>query len=300
MARSDDDFWSVRRLLVETVPLTRAGFNWDVRRWDGLRFYDAHPGGNPEWSDRCRLWKTADGQVVGVAHPEGRSSIALQIHPDYRHLEEKMIIWGEGHLSALVEGGPQRQIHLFVYDYDSFRLNLLDDRGYEGIDGAGVVRRLRLDGINPPAIAIAPGYAMRTTDPENMADCQRIANLLNTAFGRDFHTAEEYQEFTRNAPSFRADLDLVAVAPDGSFAAYVGIPYDEANRRGIFEPVCTHPNHRQRGLAQSLMFEGLHRLMALGAVDVTVETGDAIPANKLYDSIGFTEIHHGVYWRKIL
>ena len=42
------------------------------------------------------------------------------------------------------------------------------------------------------------------------------------------------------------------VAPDGSFAAYVGIPYDEANRRGIYEPVCTHPDHQRQGLARRI------------------------------------------------
>lgn len=62
----------------------------------------------------------------------------------------------------------------------------------------------------------------------------------------------------------RPELDLVAVAPDGRFAAYVGIPYDEFNQRGIFEPVCTHPDHRQKGLAKVLVQEGLHRLKAHG------------------------------------
>ncbi|MFZ0546808.1 MAG: GNAT family N-acetyltransferase [Candidatus Promineifilaceae bacterium] len=94
------------------------------------------------------------------------------------------------------------------------------------------------------------------------------------------------------------ELDLVAVARDGRFAAYVGVPYDAYNRRGIFEPVCTHPDHRQKGLARALMQEGLRRLKALGAVDVVVETGDMIPANRLYASLGFTEMYNGCYWTK--
>ncbi|KAA3658119.1 MAG: N-acetyltransferase, partial [Chloroflexi bacterium] len=70
------------------------------------------------------------------------------------------------------------------------------------------------------------------------------------------------------------------------------------NKMGIFEPVCTHPDHRQKGLGKALMQEGLLRLKAMGAVHVTVETGDMIPANKLYNSIGFTEKYKGFYWRK--
>ncbi|UCG26158.1 MAG: GNAT family N-acetyltransferase, partial [Chloroflexota bacterium] len=105
--------------------------------------------------------------------------------------------------------------------------------------------------------------------------------------------------FTRQAPSFQPDLDLVAIAPDGAFAAYVGIPYDRANQLGIFEPVCTHPDHRRKGLARALMQEGLLRLQALGAHYAMVDTGDMISANRLYDAIGFGEMHQGYYWRKI-
>ena len=38
--------------------------------------------------------------------------------------------------------------------------------------------------------------------------------------------------------------DLVAVAPDKSFAAYAGISYDTVNKLGVIEPVCTHPAYR--------------------------------------------------------
>ncbi|MFN2167646.1 MAG: GNAT family N-acetyltransferase [Anaerolineae bacterium] len=64
------------------------------------------------------------------------------------------------------------------------------------------------------------------------------------------------------------------------------------------EPVCTHPDHQRRGPGKALMQEGLLRLQARGAVDVTVETGDMVPANRLYESIGFTEAYRGFEWRK--
>ena len=51
-----------------------------------------------------------------------------------------------------------------------------------------------------------------------------------------------------------------------------------------------------KGLAKALMQEGLHRLKAVGAISVTVETGDMIPANRLYTSMGFTEMYKGYYW----
>lgn len=298
LMQDDDDFWRVHKLLVDTVPLTPLDFNWDIRRWEGKRFYDEHPGLDARLAGRVQLWTTQDGYVVGAVHPEGRGDAYLQLHPAFRALEAEMIAWAETYLAApTADGTPQLEI--FVYDYDLIRQQLLQERGYTKMPDGGVVRRLCFADYTWTEPSIAPGYTLRTTHPTDLADCQQIADLLNAAFHRNFHNALEYQNFTKLAPSFHSDLDLVAVAADGAFAAYVGIPYDEANRRGIFEPVCTHPNHQRQGLARALMLEGLRRLHALGAVDVTVGTGDMIPANRLYDSMGFTEVQKGHVWRKV-
>jgi ribosomal protein S18 acetylase RimI-like enzyme len=197
------------------------------------------------------------------------------------------------------EDGETSELSFYVYDYDAARCRVLEKRGYTCISEAMVIRRMRFKQELIPPVKITERYTLRTTHPHDDEDCKRIADLLNAAFRRDFHNAGEYRTFTRLAPSFHPDLDLVAQAPDGSLAAYVGIPYDEDNRRGIFEPVCTHPDHRRKGLARALMIEGLRRLQAIGATNVTVETGSMLPANRLYDTIGFSEVHKGFLWRRI-
>jgi GNAT superfamily N-acetyltransferase len=87
----------------------------------------------------------------------------------------------------------------------------------------------------------------------------------------------------------------VVETPAGGLASYVGIIWDPPNRRGLFEPVCTHPEHRGRGLALAVMREGLRRLRGLGAIDASVETGDMGPANVLYEAVRFTEACLGHY-----
>ncbi|RIK36160.1 MAG: hypothetical protein DCC55_28155 [Chloroflexi bacterium] len=298
-AEGDLDFWRVRSLLVETYPITPLGFNWDTRRWEGQRFYAAEPDWESRLAGRVQLWETGDGRLVGAVNPEGDKGEAhLQVHPAFRYIEPEMVAWAETNLAVLAENKTQCQLDLFVYEYDEPRQRLLTKLGYQKMPFGGVARRLYCTNQPLAVPVIAPGYMLRTTRPDDLTDCQRIADLLNAAFERNFHNALEYQNFTRLAPSFRPQLDLVAVASDETFAAYVGIPYDEANRRGIFEPVCTHPEHRRRGLARALMLEGLHRLRTLDATEVTVETGDMIPANRLYESVGFTEVCKGYIWRK--
>lgn len=294
--RDDADFWHMRALLIDTTPITPIGLNWDMRRLDGSRFY----GQSVEkwWLLRwyVQLWETSDGQLAGYVLPGGAGDAHLNVHPDFRHLEPEMIDWAIAHVTAPMPDGPRLEI--YTYEYDVLRQRLLAERGFQKTEYWGMIRHMRL-GQRPLAQpVVAEGYTMRTTRPDDMGECQRMADLLNAAFGRTLHNAEEYHNFCRLAPSFHPDLDLVAVAPDGSFAAYVGVPYDAANRRGIFEPVCTHPDHQRKGLAGALMQEALLRLRAMGAVDATVDTGAMVPANRFYDSMGFTEAYRGFAWHK--
>jgi len=291
--RGDQDFWRMRELLIATVPITPIGFNWDMRRLEGKRFYNADLEANRLLARPIQLWETDGGQLAGFVLAEGADDAHLNVHPDFRHLEGEMIDWALAHLAA------PAGLEIYVYEYDALRPRLLAARGFHKTDNWGMIRHMRLGAQPLPHPDVTEGYTLRPTNPDDPADCQRIADLLNTAFGRTFHNAAEYANFCQLAPCFHRQLDLVAVAPDRTFAAYVGVPYDAANRRGVFEPVCTHPDHLRQGLATALMQEGLRRLGAMGAVDVTVDTGDSMAANRFYDSFGFTESYRGFAWRKL-
>jgi len=290
----EDDWWAVRALLIELGPLGPQGAVWEIRRWDGRRFYREDP-----WErsilERCRLWVEGDGRLVGAAHSEGSGpDIHLQVHPDHREFEGEMLDWALENLAA-VRDGTRRLDHM-AYDDDTHRIGLLEERGFLRLDEQEVTRRQTLldVAISPPDIA--DGYTLRATQ-DGYSEFQRMADLLNAAFGRTIHNAGEYGSFSERSPSFRHDLNLVAQAPDGSFAAHVGFTLDEANRRGIVEPVCTHPDHRRHGLAQALIQEGLRRLQALDAEVATVDTGDDEGANRFYDAAGFGEPRWGHTWR---
>ncbi len=291
---SDDDYRRVRALLVECYSITPLDFNWDVRRWDGWRFYRNAPAWDPRWRDQVHLWETSGGDLVGAVMPEGSGDAHLQVHPGWRDLEGTILDWSEKHLADTISCDA-KELRTFVFDDDAVRRHLLETRGWERMSSGGVVRRLRLGDEPRQRVNLPDGYKIRTTC-SGTADSQRIADLLNAAFGRDSHTAGEHRTLADNALSFRRETDLVAEAEDGSLAAYVGACFDDFNSRGILEPVCTHPDHGRRGLARALTGEALGRLRQLGAAEVTVGTGDAQAANHFYDSLGFTESRRGKTW----
>lgn len=296
MAR-DDDFDQIRELTFTTYPISPPYWNWEVRRWDGQRFH----GENPNWYTHVRLWETAAGELVGVAHHEGRLGDAfLEIHPDYRHLiEAEMIDWAETNLSKTADDG-QRLLNFAVQEYDVVRQALLRARGYEKTVHGELGFHWRLGNKPIAEPKLAEGYTLRNTRLGSKADQDGVARLLNIAFGRgDFHDGSELAMFTRLAPCFRPDLDYVVEAPDGSFVCYVGCLYDEPIRRGLFEPVCTHPDHQQRGLAKATMLTALHRLRELGAEVAQVGAGlNVVPSNTLYRKVGFEEAYAAPLWEK--
>lgn len=313
--RDERDFWRMRQLLIDAFPMTPIGFNWDVRHLDGQRFHTHRGDMSHLLRHPIELWEDGD-RLVAFVLVEGSHDANPQVHPDYRFLEDELIAWSVVHLAAPIAGDPsadassadassadapnRRQTTVYCYEYDALRQATLAAHGFARMEYGGMYRHLRLGCQPRPQVELAQGYTLRTTQPADAANCQRIADLLNAAFNRNFHTGQEFRNFTLGAPCYDPELDLVAVAPDGSFAAYVGIAYDEANQLGVFEPVCTHPDHQRKGLARALMNEGLLRLWDRGAVHATVDTGDMVAANALYTAMGFSEAYKGYVWKKVL
>ena len=161
MLRNDYDIERVRDLIIETFPLTPPGFNWEVRRWDGKRYYSSTSELDPKLQKRVRLWETSDGKLVGAAHPEGPDDVHLEIHPAYRHyIEEDMLAWAEENLTGDYKKNTRRLV-AFAFEYNRPRLNLFKKRNYEKLDASGLYYFLRF-GLDPITVPEIPdGYIIR-------------------------------------------------------------------------------------------------------------------------------------------
>jgi ribosomal protein S18 acetylase RimI-like enzyme len=137
-----------------------------------------------------------------------------------------------------------------------------------------------------PHVSLPDGFAVRHVRGEE--DLARRVAVHRAAFDPSRVTEASYRNIMRSA-THRAELDVVAEAPDGSFASYCLCWYDEGNRVGEFEPVGTHPDYQRRGLATAVCSQALRRLRDLGAETAIVYySWDG--AGDLYRSLGFREI----------
>jgi ribosomal protein S18 acetylase RimI-like enzyme len=281
------DLRRMQRLVQDAWALVGAKNHWHVGdvAWQATQ----HVGREPEW--RRQLWEK-DGRVVAYGWLWRPDTLAWQVDPRLPELVDEVHAWFEQEAEA-------ETLETSALADDVAGIESLHARGYEEVHGEPWMAFLlsELDDLpepEPPA-----GYTLRTVGD---GDIERRVAVHRAAFHPSRVTVESYRNVVRTWP-YRADLDCVAEAPDGSLAAYTLCWYDDENRVGEFEPVGTHPDHRRRGLARAVNLDALRRLRTAGAERAIVlcRGDDDYPAPKLlYESVGFRRHSRSVTFRKRL
>lgn len=243
----------------------------------------------------AHLW-FAGMEFLGFAWPKD-DQVDLLAHPHHRGIEAAMLSWAEGARRLTSSTREPLSLRAWAYDGDTQRTALLRGQGYERTDTGFVYRSRALD-LPIPTPHLPPGYALRQLGGHAETE-QRVA-VHRAAFSGSRMSVATHRSLI-DAPTYRADLDLVAVAPDGTFAAFGIVWLDIANRLGVFEPVGTHPAHRCQGLGQAILSEGMRHLQQLGARAAYVNSrGEDVAANRLYESVGFGLVDCNHAWQKSL
>lgn len=98
----------------------------------------------------------------------------------------------------------------------------------------------------------------------------------------------EVETRLRECSLYDPGLDLAVLAPDGEVAGYAMFWADPRTRVGLVEPMRVEDAHGGRGLAGTLLRDGLARLAARGCVRLKVcHDVSNTPAARLYRGAGF-------------
>ncbi len=274
------------------VPSHPGDLEWG---WSGL----IDPG--KDRSDSIALWEDAGGEVRAWAvdqttifdwyvHPEDGAGTTAEPLVDEAFawfLDEERLRRAHGEvpprLGAWSEPGRPLEA-------------LLEREGFApDPDGEIVHRALRLK-RRPTDPDQVDGYVLFGVSLDG--DLGRRVEVHRAAFDPSRLTTDRYASVMA-MPLYRPELDVVAVAPDGMFASFCLTWYDPHIRVGLFEPVGTHPDHRRLGLAAAVCREALRRLAAVGAEWALVLAHANEPGpNRLYESLGFEEVHRSSLWRR--
>jgi GNAT superfamily N-acetyltransferase len=92
---------------------------------------------------------------------------------------------------------------------------------------------------------------------------------------------------TAPAPHATHEYDVIIADENGEYVCFSGMWWVPENKLAYMEPLCTHPDHRGKGLASAALSRHYHRMKALGATHMT---GGGDP---FYEKLGYGK---GIYW----
>ena len=305
--KNEEDNWNIRSFLRQTmIANNRRELSWHVARWDYWIWF-----ANPDiekitLKENIFIWETEARKIAAVLNPEQRGQVFPQVHPDFRtpELDEEMITVAEEHLTTTGKDGYQKLCY-WIDSKDKSRQEMLIQRGFHKVESpeSQEVQHRRLLDEPLPEPPIIPGYIIHSQG-DGLELLERCYASGLGFHDDDIHAARENRDHPnwyhhiQSAPLYRRDLDMVAVASDGSIASFCTIWFDDVTRTAYIEPVATVPAHQRHGLGKAVILEGLHRLKHMGC-KVAFVGGYSQAANALYFSVMGSDHDISEPWEKI-
>jgi mycothiol synthase len=283
--KSEADLYKIQAATAEWIAL--AGFQGYMNVSDiALRLFNGMRRFNP--GEIVRIWEDTNERIVGWAmcYPAW-NSFEVQIHPDFRqhNLAIEILEWAEREtLHQMHKAGKDSlPISLDVFEGDTARIVLLQNHGYSRQEHRETISSRSLDEPIPQP-QLPDGFTIRSV--QGIEEADKLVSLINDSFGWNW-TVEGYRGVMRS-PGYRAENELVVVAPDGRFAASCIMLPDSHNRIGMFENVGTGSNFRRLGLATALLNAGMQRMKTQGFnIGMVPHSAELTGATALYNSVGF-------------
>lgn len=269
------------------------------------------PNLDPE-SD-IRLWENSEGQLVAFGSmwisEANEDNIVdgylwFRVHPTMRgsDLTQRAIAWGERRLREVaIARNVQVRLRISIRSTQKDLQAILQACGMKC--DRYFYRLARSLSLPLPQPQFPQGFTLRSVQGES--EVEAWVELFNESFIDHWNhhplTVERWKPELRS-PSYKPELDLVAVADNGTLAAFCHCRiYHEQNvatgrKEGWIGDLGTRRGFRKRGLGRAMLLAGMHQLQAEGmdrallGVDTTNPSG----ALKLYESVGFYQVltHH--------
>jgi predicted N-acetyltransferase YhbS len=238
-----------------------------------------------EASSMVTLVESRDGTLQGWTwfHPHG-SFDAIAVVDDDAVPEVLVQIAFDTAAGMTAHGDALDSLRTLCSDNDPALASALQQAGFTAIERDLEVTRRSLAGLEDPVLS--DGFTFSAVDDTLVHE--RV-EAHRAAFAPSVLHIAGFRRVRRTWP-YRADLDRVALAPDGRVASSCLAWYDDTNGWGLLEPVGTRPEFQRRGLAAAVCLDALHHLRDAGAhsAQVGCESGSAGCAT--YHSIGFTTV----------
>jgi hypothetical protein len=253
-----------------------------------FEYAHTHPAFNHKLTHRMTLWEN-EGKIVAFCGYEMDIGEAfLIVNKGYKYLLSEMLKQAELELS--IQNGFHKSLSVWIIDMQEEHRKLLQNNGYAKVH-TEPVRIFRYE--NPfRSVMLPDGFKRLTLCEEN--DLSKLLRCLHHGFNHEGEPDGNIDNcrLMQSGLYFRFDLSSIIKAPNGDYACYSGMWFDEKNKYAYLEPLCTMPEYRKMGLAAYTLTETMKKTMELGA---TYCFG-GVP--EFYTSIGFETICNRELWKK--
>ncbi len=285
------DFDRVGDFLVENHRPGNTDGNWLQPTWE---YMHSHPFLDESSLSRIGIWEDK-GKIAAAAHYESTLGEAFfELAAGYAFLKPTLLEYAEAHLAGCKENG-ERYLKAYINDCDPEFEALAMQRGYRlEVRFPRPFSQLTIPQPFSHNARLPDGFQVISLADED--DLLKIDRVLWRGFN---HPGEpegdlEGRVKMQSGPHYRKELNMVVKAPNGDYAAYCGLWYEEHNRFAYVEPVATDPDYRRLGLARTALYEGIKRCAALGAG--TAYVGSDL---EFYQALGFRKIFTSRCWVKV-
>ncbi len=296
----NDDFELLRSFLIDIFKLAPY-HSWIPSRLENVSFGPCGPEYQDEEDEYIKIWQEitgSDSKIVAVSFVKPSLECWIHTHPDYKYIEREIVLWIENHAKKMKSDSGDLKLNFITRDIDKKRVSLLKKLGYQEIELYGDLQVRAID-LPVPDCEIPDGFEITNAIMEN--DFEKYREVQSSVFSHCKVMTKKLLMHYASASFYNSELDIVAVAPDGRFAAFCTVRIDPVSRIAELEPVGTHPDFRKLGLARAVVLEGLNRVQMYNPSVICIPGAAASEsARKLYESVGFRIIGGEYLWSKTI
>ncbi len=279
---------------------------------DLQRFFDAP---DVDRARDLRLWKDARGQLIGFGQlliseqkNEIEGCLYFDVHPTRRidSLETEILQWSEQRMREVVrERTLPVKLRTCCRDDEILRRVRLEKQGFMN-ERSFLTMACSLE-ESVFSSSLPNGFTLQRLSGDGsyhvpLCNLKAWVELFNESFIDHWNhqelTVETLRHWLKN-PNYRPELNLIVVAPDGTFAAFcLGYINLEENARtghneGWIKLLGTRRSFRKLGLGRAMLLAGMRQLKAAGVewVKLGVDAESLTSATRLYESVGFRPVN---------
>lgn len=283
-----NDFERVNDFLSKTYEYNGI-YNWDNARWSFNR-YCVHNkqelSGKRNWEASVQIWEDSQGEIVALAHIEEPGDYFFQVHPDYKYLEEEMLIWAIDDCHKRYTNLNRIVVMNSVNDTQRKKLYGKYDAMLIGNDIHRIIE-LKKKCILPK---LPEGYKIINIDGKTSEMYKKVSDLYTYKWPTSTYIPNgETVAAMNTSVAYKENLSFIIVDDKEQYVAFTIAWVDSLNKIAHFYPVTVLQEYLHTNILEVMLINALDTLISLGFEKATISAWYDQVENEVFEKLGFVK-----------